>query len=145
MSSTIPVLSTYSCHSLERLLMLKNPQNPKENVYAFSFYLAKRKFFISKLFYTSFEANDLEKFMPYLLTNVLNLLQPVTNENEYAMKGFSASLNTIDFFSIHYVLSSIIKKALMRLCLTLQDHIEPYLDLTINKLAALLNSVIKVK
>lgn len=32
MGSTVPVVSTYACHTLERLLTLKNPQNPRENV-----------------------------------------------------------------------------------------------------------------
>lgn len=99
MSSTIPVVSTYACHTLERLLTLKNPQNPRENV---------------------FESADIQKFLPYVLTNVMNLLSPGTNENEYAMK------------------------ALMRLCLTLQEHIDPYLEEVVNKLTLLLNAVIKV-
>jgi len=98
MTSTVPVVSTYACHTLERLLTLKNPQNPKENL---------------------FEAKDLQQFFPSILANVMNLLQPVTNENEYAMK------------------------ALMRLCLILQDQIEPYLNQTIDKLTNLLTSVIK--
>lgn len=50
----------------------------------------------------------------------MNLLSPGTNENEYAMK------------------------ALMRLSLTLQEHILPYLEEVINKLTLLLNAVIKV-
>jgi hypothetical protein len=34
-----------------------------------------------------FDAQDIQKFLPYILVNVLNILQPVNNENEYAMKG----------------------------------------------------------
>ncbi|CAF0704688.1 unnamed protein product [Brachionus calyciflorus] len=98
MTSNIPVVHTYACHAVERILTLKNPQNTKENM---------------------FVPNDLQPFMPHLLSNIMNILQPVTGENEYVIKSF------------------------MRVCIILQETIEPYLDNLIVKLTGLLNAISK--
>jgi hypothetical protein len=66
MTSTVPVVNTYACHSIERILTLKNPANTKENM---------------------FSVADLQPFMSHLIMNFLNILQPTTGENEYAIKG----------------------------------------------------------
>ena len=65
LASNVPVVHTYACHSIERILTIKSTANVKENLVS---------------------ATDLEQFMPQIMINTLNILQPVTGENEYAMK-----------------------------------------------------------
>jgi hypothetical protein len=55
-----------------------------------------------------------------LFANILNILQPVNGQNEYAIK------------------------ALMRICLVLQEKTEPYLDPINAKLTELLSAISKV-
>ena len=98
LTSSVPVVNTYACHAIERILTLKSQVNPKENM---------------------FTVADLQPFTSHLIMNFLNLLQPTTRENEYAIKS------------------------LMRLCLTLQEHCEPFLDAIINKLITILNHISK--
>ncbi len=97
-NSSVPVVHTYACHCIERILTVKVAPANKDNL---------------------FSNNDLEQLMPHLLVNILNIMQPVTGENEYAIK------------------------TLMRVCLMLQEKMEPYLDLIISKLILLLNSISK--
>lgn len=66
-----------------------------------------------------FSATDLQPIASQLIMNLLNILQPTTGENEYAIKS------------------------LMRVCLSLQDHVEPYLDSLLAKLVLILNSISK--
>lgn len=55
-----------------------------------------------------------------MFANILNILQPVNGQNEYAIK------------------------ALMRICLVLQEKTEPYLDPINAKLTELLSAISKV-
>ena len=98
MCSSVPVVHTYACHAIERILTIKSTVNAKENLVL---------------------GADLKQFMPQIMVNTLNILQPVNGENEYAMK------------------------TLMRLCMVLQDEVAPYLDTIIAKLVVLLNSISK--
>lgn len=66
MCSNVPVVHTYACHAVERILTLKNPLNNKENM---------------------FNQADLQALMPHMLSNIINILQPVTGENEYVIKA----------------------------------------------------------
>jgi len=97
LSSNVPVVNTYACHSIERILTMRTPTN-KDNL---------------------FTGSDLEQFMPHLIVNILNLIQPVSGENEYAIK------------------------ALMRVCMVLQEKAEPYVEPIISKLVNLLNAISK--
>jgi len=63
---------------------------------------------------------DLEPILNHLFANILNILQPVNGQNEYAIK------------------------ALMRICLVLQEKTEPYLDPINAKLTELLSAISKV-
>jgi len=62
---------------------------------------------------------DLKPFIEPFLTKMFDLLQPVTGENEYVMK------------------------AMMRVCVVVQDDIVPYLGVVLSKLTSLLNAVSK--
>ncbi len=62
----------------------------------------------------------MEPFKTHLIANIINLLNPTKGQNEYAIK------------------------ALMRVCLVLQEKLEPYLDEILLKLAELLTSISKV-
>lgn len=99
MASTVPVVFTYACHTIERILTLKAPlPNNKDNL---------------------FKSTDLEPLIQPLLQNNLDILQPVTGENEYAIK------------------------TLMRVCVTMQEKIEPFVDPIIAKLVLILNAISK--
>lgn len=98
LTSNVPVVHTYACHSIERILTIKSTTNAKENL-------------LTNI--------DLSQFMPQIMVNTLNILQPITGENEYAMK------------------------TLMRLCMCLQEKCVPYLETIIAKLITLLDSISK--
>jgi exportin-2 (importin alpha re-exporter) len=98
LTSNVPVVHTYACHSIERILTIKSAKNPKENLVV---------------------SSDLEACMPQIVVNLLNILQPVTGESEYAMK------------------------TLMRICMVAQEKIAPFLDTIIAKLIELLNAISK--
>ena len=65
--SNVPVVNTYACHAIERILTIKSG---KDNLLT---------------------SADFDPFLPHILTNTLAILQPTstspaTGENEYAMK-----------------------------------------------------------
>ena len=97
MSSSIPVVNTYACHAIERILTIKGVDE-KENL-------------ITK--------NDLDPILNVLVANVLNIIAPLTGENEYAMK------------------------TLMRICIVVQERLEPYLEPILGKLISLLHAISK--
>jgi hypothetical protein len=72
MASSIPVVNTYACHTIERILTLKNPASNKGSL---------------------FTVADLQPVMGHLIMNFLTILQPTTGENEYAMKGIILTKN----------------------------------------------------
>ena len=96
-NSNVPVVHTYTCHAIERILTVKTASN-KENLIL---------------------DQDLQNFVSSIIVNTLNILHPVTSENEYAIR------------------------LLMRVCMVMQEKIEPYLDMIITKLIILLNSISK--
>jgi hypothetical protein len=73
---------------------------------------------------------------------MFNLLQPVTGENEYVMKGEEtiAARGLTPSFQIFSF-----SKAIMRVCVVIQDDIVPYLEAVLNKLTSILNAISKVK
>lgn len=97
LASEVPVIHTYACHSIERILTVKVPAT-KENLISHT---------------------DLEPIITPLIGNIMNLLQPSIGQNEYAIKS------------------------LMRVCLVLQDKLEPYIDEMLAKLSELLTIISK--
>ncbi len=94
LSSEIPVVHTYACHAIERILTVKQPSSPKDNLIT---------------------SQDLAPLINPLIGNTMALLDPAkANSNEYAVK------------------------CLMRVCLVLQDLLEPYIDEMLAKLAQVL-------
>lgn len=65
LSSEVPVVHTYACHSIERLLTIK-ALGSKDNLIA---------------------NTDLSPFASNLLGNIMNLLDPTKGQNEYAIKS----------------------------------------------------------
>jgi exportin-2 (importin alpha re-exporter) len=98
LTSKEPVVHTYSCHAIEKILTVKSTESPKD---------------------TLISCNDISAVIPAMIQNILNILQPVTSENEYAMR------------------------TLMRLCFAMQDNIQPYVDPIIAKLVVLLEAISK--
>ena len=99
--SSVPVVHTYACHAIERILTIKAPaSNNKESLFA---------------------SGDLQAaaIAPTLIANILDILQPVSGENEYAIR------------------------LLMRVCMVLGEQVVPYLDAIIHKLIGLLTAISK--
>lgn len=97
LTSEMPVVHTYACHAIERILTVK-VQNTKDNL-------------ISN--------TDLAPVVSHLVGNIMLLLDPSKGQNEYAVKS------------------------LMRVCLVLQEMLEPYLDEMLVKLSELLTTISK--
>jgi len=94
LASEIPVVHTYACHAIERILTVKQSTSPKDNLIT---------------------SQDLQPLINPLIGNTMALLDPSkSNSNEYAVK------------------------CLMRVCLVLQDLLEPYIDEMLVKLAQVL-------
>lgn len=97
LASEIPVVNTYACHSIERMLTIK-AQGTKDNL---------------------FTSADLAPISTHLIGGIMSLLDPSKGQNEYAIK------------------------CLMRVCLLLQETLEPYIDEMMSKLSELLTSISK--
>jgi len=97
LSSEIPVVHTYACHAIERILTVK-VAGTKENMVS---------------------NTDLVPVLNHLIGNIMVLIDPKYGQNEYAIKS------------------------LMRVCLVLQELLEPYLDEMLAKLAELLTTISK--
>lgn len=98
--SEVPVVNTYACHAIERLLTLKATIQPPSKE-------------------TLLSNADLAPIAQTLVVNLMTLLEPARGQNEYVVK------------------------ALMRVCLVLQDSLEPFLDEMLAKLTELLGAISK--
>lgn len=97
LTSEMPVVNTYACHAIERILTVK-VASTKENLVS---------------------NTDLAPVVSHLVGNIMLLIDPSKGQNEYAIKS------------------------LMRVCLVLQEMLEPYIDEMLQKLADLLTTISK--